>query len=382
MVILLNLLHLTSDRLGGSWTYSYNLLRGLQDLDTTAEFIVLANKNSISRYSGLRMQIVPIEIDAESRVTRVAWEQFSLPRCIKKYAPDVLHGTGNTLPVGISCPSVVTIHDFQYHYYPENFPVFRRNYLRLMVPLALRKAAKVICVSDDTKRDALALGKISEEKISVIHEAGLWKNENNDATDVRLLQQRYAIQKPVILSVGSSLPHKNLTRLLHAYAKICRRIPHDLYLVGDSISLSQHLRDTLTGDTGIDIIQRIHVTGFLGRNDLMGFYRLADMFVFPSVFEGFGIPALEAMACGCPVVAARSRSLPEVIGNAGKLFDPFDIDDMAETILSVASDSYLRSTLRDLGYDRSKIFSWEMMAAKTFEVYKEVTSARHRPSEY
>jgi glycosyltransferase involved in cell wall biosynthesis len=379
MIILLNLLHLTSNRLGGSWTYSYNLLRGLQDLDTTAEFIVLANKNTISMYSGLRMRIIPINLDAESRFKRVAWEQFYLPRFIKKYTPDVLHATGNTLPIGISCPSVVTIHDFQYHYFPDNFPLFRRNYLRLMVPLSLRKATKVICVSNDTRKDALTLGRIAAKKISVIHEAGLWKNENSEATDLSVLKQRYKIVGPIILSVGSSLPHKNLARLIQAYAKICKEIPHDLFLIGESISLSQHLRDTLTDAAGFDIMQRVHMTGFLDRNDLLGFYRLADMFVFPSVFEGFGIPALESMECGCPVVAARSRSLPEVIGNAGELFDPFDIDDMAGTIIRVALDSQLRSTLRDLGYSQSKKFSWETMALKTFEVYKEVTAARHRP---
>jgi len=363
-------LHITSDHLGGSWTYSYNLLRGLECLGKSDEIIVLVNQNSLSLFSGLFLKIVPVPINAESRMRRIAWEQFYLSRFLKRFYPDVIHATGNTLPLRSPCPSVVTAHDFQYHYFPENFSFPKRNYLRIMVPQALKIAAKVICVSNDTKQDAIALGKIEEKKVSVIYEAGLWENELYQAMDSSILKQRYNISNPILLSVGSPYPHKNLSRLIQSYAMICNQIPHDLVIVGDPLLIGHVLRKTILREMGGRGLERIKITGFISRRDLIGFYRMADAFVFPSLFEGFGIPALEAMECGCPVIAAKVRSLPEIISHAGEYFDPLNIPDMADVIKKVALNNKLQMNLRELGYARAKQFSWIKMAEETYKVYE------------
>ncbi len=370
MRIVISLLHLTSDNLGGSWTYSYNLLRGLQYLSKSDEINVLVNQNALSLFSDIHLKIIPIPINAESRVRRVAWEQFYLFRFLKKLAPDVLHATGNTLPLGSTCPTVVTVHDFQYRYFPENFTFPRRNYLRIMAPMALRIASKVICVSNDTKQDAITLGKIKEEKITVIYEAGLWKEELCQATESSMLKQRYNISSPILLSVGSLYPHKNLSRLIQSYAMISDQIPHDLVIIGDPQLMGPILRKIILCEMRGKDLERVKVTGFINRNDLLGFYCMADAFVFPSLFEGFGIPALEAMECGCPVIAAQARALPEIIDCAGKYFDPLNILDMADAIKQVALDMKLQKNLSELGYARAKQFSWIKMAEETYKIYE------------
>ena len=171
--------------------------------------------------------------------------------------------------------------------------------------------------------------------------------------------------------MSSHLPHKNLDRLIAAFGRIREEVPHDLVLVGERFGNGSRIEELVRGANG-GHPSRIKVTGFVSREDLLGLYQIADAFVFPSLFEGFGIPALEAMECGCPVVASRSTSLPEVMGQAGEFFDATDADDIARALKEVCGDPKLRDELRVRGFERAKEFSWERMGEETMELYHRI----------
>jgi glycosyltransferase involved in cell wall biosynthesis len=354
MRVVLNTLNLRSENLGGGWVYTWQLARALQRYSDELELIILAHESTAPAFRSLSHTVHTVSMDATNRMRRVLWEQFSLPKEIERYAPEVVHGPGNVLPGRTSARSVVTIHDFQWYYYPENFSFARRIYLQHMVKSSARSADRVICVSQATKRDLLTFCRVNEDRVSVIHEAGLTQDESMPRRD---------------LDVGSSLPHKNLARLIDAFGMVASRIPHDLLIVGESFGFHSALTgavDRVNREHG----QRIRFTGYVRREDLVGLYHCSDAFVFPSLFEGFGIPAVEAMGCGVPVIASSATSLPEVIGDAGAFFDPMNTEDLAAQLARVCLDRNYHRTLSDAGRTRARSFSWDAMAQQTLEVYR------------
>ncbi|MGA9117263.1 MAG: glycosyltransferase family 1 protein [Bacteroidota bacterium] len=368
MRVLINTVFLASPRFGGSWTYTRNLLSSLEAYAGETEFIVLANARTAPLLRGLQMEVRVELAHPGLRALRVGWEELVLPRIARRYAPNVFHSTGNTLPPVRVCPAVVTLHDFQYHFYPGNFPALRRAYLRRAVPAALGRAKRVICISDFTRRHAAELYGADAGKLCVIHEAGLMPGELEGAAREETLRSRFRLERPFVLSAGSSLPHKNLRRLAEAFGLILHDVPHDLVIAGGDVP-DPALREAVrrSGAEG-----RVRFTGFMDRPDLVGLYRSADLFVFPSLFEGFGIPALEAMECGCPVAASRAGSLPEVTGSAAEFFDPTDTRSMAETMRRICTDRSLREELKERGARRAAAFSWEKVGRETMQLYRSI----------
>jgi glycosyltransferase involved in cell wall biosynthesis len=368
--ILINALYLVSENLGGTWTYTSNLIWHVSGLQTSHEFVVLANEKTASRIrvQGVRTKVVTVKIDAESRINRVTWEQLTLPNLVRHLGIDVLHSTGNTLPLRLQGKAVVTVHDLQYKMYPGNFPLARRLYLKWFVPRSIEHADLVIAISRHTKESIVRHFGTSADKIKVIYQAGL---SENDKEQVFALREESVTDRPYLLSVGSSFPHKNLARLIKAFAKLAPDIPHNLVIVGEGFDQRGVLYQTLA-DTGLAGSERIQMQGFIERKTLLSLYRQADAFVFPSLYEGFGIPALEAMESGCPVVAADCAALPEVIANAGLFFDPLSVDSIAEALQMVCRSSSLRADLRARGQVRAQQFSWEKMAVETLQAYEQV----------
>jgi glycosyltransferase involved in cell wall biosynthesis len=221
----------------------------------------------------------------------------------------------------------------------------------------LRRASKIICVSDLTRKHA------NEQ----LDEGGLWRNEPETINSNEAVLERLGIERPFLLSAGSSMPHKNLPALIRAFALVARHIPHKLVIAGEPFSFSSDIFVALgcIGETR----GRINVTGFIPREELLSLYRCADAFIFPSLFEGFGIPAVEAMESGCPVVSSNATSLPEVLGDAAEFFDPLSVESIAEAIKRVCLSKDLQNDLRQRGHERAKEFSWEKMARRTMEVY-------------
>jgi len=374
MRVVLNTVFLTSENFGGSWTYTYNLVRSLQKLHKEVELIVMASARMVSRFAGIESPIVAVNPGADSRIMRVGWEQLVLPRILKKYSPDVFHSTGNVLSYRVKRASVLTMHDFQYFYYPENFAWIKRQYLRFGVPHSVRQATRVICVSEQTKRDAVLLCGVPAERVAVVHEAGLAEGHEPNATGSETLKKRYAINGPFIMYAGSSMPHKNLPRLIKAYAQVSAEVRQDLLIVGEPFGFGNDL-DRVSASAMGARRHRVRMTGFVSREDLLGLYKLADAYVYPSLFEGFGIPILEAMGFGCPVVAARSTSVPEVAGDAAEYFDPMSVESIAASLRKICLDNAVRVSLRDRGYAQAKKFSWDKMAMETLAVYKDAISS-------
>lgn len=370
MRILINALYLVSENLGGTWTYTSNLVSCVSGLRSDHEFIVLANRRTASGFElrGGKTKVMTVDLDVESRIKRVAWEQLALPKLVRDLRIDVLHSTGNTLPLRLKEKTVVTVADLQYTKYPENIPLARRMYLNWFVPRSVRRADLVIAISQHTKESIVHHFGVPAEKVKVIYLAGLSEKDSKQTLESR---EGSGARRPYLLSVGSSLPHKNLARLIRGYAKVASEIPHNLVIVGEGFDQRGDLHQTLV-DTGLAGSERVQMRGFIGRSELLALYRQADAFVFPSLYEGFGIPAIEAMDSGCPVVAANCTVLPEVIANAGLFFDPLSVDSIAEALRKVCRSSTLREDLRTRGRLRAKQFSWEKMAAETVEAYEQV----------
>jgi glycosyltransferase involved in cell wall biosynthesis len=371
MKILLNFVHLVSDRLGGSWIYSYNLLKGLVNVHGPAGITVLTNPTTSERIRSSGVAVQEIPLDATSRIRRVLWEQRELAGYVESIRPDVFHGVGNTIPLNLRCPTVVTIHDFQYEYFPGNFPLLRRLYLSLIVPRSLRSASAAIAISQATKDDAVQFTHVDGGRVSVIYEAGLTDSERElDWRKIDLVE-KFGIRQPFLLTVGSLLPHKNMKRLIEAFARMAPKIPHDLVVVGEPFGRSSDLEETVRRSLAMNA-QRVRQIGFVERPELLALYRAADVYIFPSLFEGFGIPALEAMECGCPVAASGISCLREIIGDAGVYFDPLHPEDISKKILDLLASRDERDRLKEAGGKRASMYSWDNMARETLRVYEQV----------
>jgi alpha-1,3-rhamnosyl/mannosyltransferase len=370
--VLINASYLISERLGGSWTLTAQLIHHLTSRANGHEFFVLVNDRvastiPVSPVAGTRI-IVPV---AESRVRRIAWDQTVLHRYVRSLRPDVYHSPGNTLPAGLTCRSVVTIHDLQVYHFPENFQRWRRWYLKTVLPMTVRAADRVIAISEFTRGDILARFRVPPEKVVTVMNGGLAGDELRAAARPGEAAAKYHLPERFLLSVGSSLPHKNLLRMLQAYAGIASEIPESLVILGEALASRGPLLAFLES-SGLQSSGRVRLLPFVPREDLLGLYGAASALVFPSLFEGFGIPAIEAMECGCPVVASNATSLPEVIGDAGLLFDPLKTEEMGIAMRTVCRDGDLRRQLVERGKVRAGNFSWQKNAEQTLRVYEDV----------
>lgn len=373
MRVVINTLYLRAMNLSGSWTYTSQLVWHLTRQVAGHEFYVLVNENiadqlPVSDVAGRRV-IVPV--NARRRALRVVWENTILRSIIRRCKPDLVHSGGNILPLGVPQPAVVTVHDLQFVHYPHYFGVLHRAYFSRLLPSTMRRAARIIAVSHATAQDIVHSFGVDPGKIAVIHEAGLLPQEKGSEACGDHVRERLHLERPYLLSVGTSHPHKNLVRMVDAFRAIAGDVREDLVIVGEAFNMRANLLRQLEG-TDLLATGRVKLFGFVPRNELLDLYAGATAFVFPSLFEGFGIPALEAMECRCPVVASRATSLPEVVGDAALLFDPTDTDDMATKLRRICLEPDLHARLVTEGVARARTFSWERMARETLQVYEGV----------
>ena len=358
----------------GIGTYIRNLLRHLARLDRTTEYVLLTTAQDLGVAATLgpnfRTVLEP------SRNYSVA-EQLHVPWVLWKEKPDVYHATHYVLPPLVPCPAVVTIHDCIHLRFPEYLPS-RLGYLyaRAFISMAAHRARRILTVSEASKEDILHYVHVPPERIVVTYNA---LDEQFDAAptaeQVALVRERYQLDHPFVLYVGNIKPHKNLVRLIDAFAGLRRDGFPDLTLliIGDEISKLPALRHAVHAHK---LHKHVRFLGFLPDQTLKALYRLASVFVFPSLYEGFGLPPLEAMASGTPVVTSNVSSMPEVAGEAAVLVDPHDTVDIKEGLQRALTDSALRERLVRLGRERARHFSWETSVARTLEVYREAAGQR------
>jgi glycosyltransferase involved in cell wall biosynthesis len=281
----------------------------------------------------------------------------------------LFHATEHLLPVIPGAHSVFTLHDTAYLLYPQHHLLQNRLYLTLMMPRFLARADRVICVSENTRRDALRFYKLNPDKVCVIPEGVEPRFQPlNDTAQLETIRRKYNLPPRFILYVGTLEPRKNLNTLLEAYAVLRRSLPEvGLVIAGSKGWLYQGFFARL-GALGLE--PHITLTGYVPEADLPALINCAEVFAYPSLFEGFGLPPLEAMACGVPVVASNAASLPEVVGEAGVLLTPQNVMAWVEALSAVLLNPALRADFREHGLRRAARFTWEATARQTLEVYR------------
>lgn len=326
----------------------------------------------VPEYGGITH--LPFGANLRSPVRNVFWHQTSLPRYCRERAFDVLFlPAGNRrLPLYSPCPTVGTVHDFSSIHVPGKYDRARMLYITRVLPLLIRRLTHVLTVSESSKRDIVEYAGVAKDKVTVTPLAanpGVYFPRDPEEA-AALVAPRHAVRRPFILYTSRiEHPGKNHARLIRAFAELKRKegIPHQLVLAGTDRERADEVH-RVAGESGCG--KDILFTGFVANEDLPLLYQAADLFVFPSLYEGFGLPILEAMACGTPVACSRISSMPEVAGDAAVLFDPEEECSIAAAIGSIITGTDLRRDLARRGLERSKQFSWARTAAQTLGVIR------------
>jgi len=302
-------------------------------------------------------------------------EHVSIPLKLRRLGADLLHSPHYVRPLFCSVPSVVTIHDCIHLLFPEYLPNrMAWRYAHFMIGRAVSRSALVLTVSEASRRDILRFYPWADPDKVLVVPNGIDAEliEDPGAEEMERVRERYQIRGRFVLFAGNVKPHKNLERLIAAFARVRLAPGQDdlrLLIIGDDVSRYGSLRRTVE-ESGVR--QDVRFFGFVPHRTLAALYRMASVFAFPSLYEGFGLPPLEAMACGTPVVTSRVSSLPEVVDDAAVLVDPYDVEDIARGLRCALQDETLRAELIAKGYARAHSFSWERSAAAVHAGYLRV----------
>ena len=313
----------------------------------------------------IRLKRLPLP----ERWQNVVWHRLRLPAWADVLAGgvDVFHSPDFALAPVRSARTVVTVHDLTFVMRPECAVPSLRSYLRRVVPRSVHRADRVLADSKATADDLMRLYQVPAERLEVVYSAADARFRPLPPPEAEALLEGLDIPRPFILTVGTLEPRKNVARLVDAFLSL--DLPHHLVVVG--------ARGWLYADLLAKLQQpRIHAPEQVTDGQLVALYNLADVFVYPSLYEGFGIPALEAMACGAPVAVSNVSSLPEVVGQAGLTFDPEDTAAIAAAVRRLAGDEPLRQELRAAGFEQAAKFSWSASAAQIERIYEHVAGFR------
>ena len=359
--------------------YTEHLLHHLSRQPASEEVIVLSNRTvetSVPLPSRVRI------VESGWRGPRMLWMQTDAVRLLRQHRPDVAHFTNGMMPMWSPVPTVVTIHDMSLTLYPRYHPARRVLLNRPLMYLAARRADAVITVSESARRDMARVYGLSPDRVHVVHEAAApWFTTVQDERTLARVRQTYGLADRVILYVGTIEPRKNLSLLIEAFADRRRRgdLRHQLICAGPYGWLC---RDIERRVEELGMRDAVRFTGYVPVADLPALYNLAEMFVFPSLYEGFGLPVIEAMACGTPVITGPVPALAEVAGGAVAQVPELSAQAIGEVMVRLAYDAEERAALRARGFRRAASFSWDRAARETLAVYRHVvkgSTVRVRP---
>jgi glycosyltransferase involved in cell wall biosynthesis len=357
--------HLVGERETGNETYMVNLLRALSRVNRDDEIVVAAAHPQVVEpliTGDRRCSLVPVSPNPVRRLL------YDLPRLAGRLDVDVLCVT-YTGPLMVNRPMVAVVHDVSFRRHPEWFSPRDRVVLTLGVGGTVRRAAAVVTLSEFSKREIAATCAVPIDRIHVTPLAA-GPEFTIEGGDDAAVHARYGLRRPYLLAVGNLQPRKNLSRLIEAFNRLQARrdFRHDLVIVGTA---------KWGGAIGsvIDhhaLSDRVKPIGYVSTSDLPAIYRGAELFVYPSLYEGFGLPVLEAMACGTPVLASKGSAIPETAGSAARLIDTESVSELADGIAELCSQPKLRAQLREQGLARSRMFTWEQTASQTLDIFHRV----------
>ncbi len=354
----------------GAGTYICNLVEALAQMDRENTYYVFARAGTFQRrkLERNRFQVVPVRLP--SRVGRLVWEQAVLPVHLRRRHVEVLHSPHLTTPaLGDGWRRVVTFHDVTFFLMPRRYPALRRLYYQQAGRAGARLAHLVIAVSQTVKDDVMRRFDLPGNLVRVVPLApGPDFCRLDDRETLAGVRDKYGLPSRFILNVGTLEPGKNQATLVRAFRRLKEQgVAHGLVIAGQRGWMYERLF-RLVDELGLR--GQVHFTGYLPDKDLVAVYNLADVFVFPSLYEGFGLPPLEAMACGLPVVASDAPAPVEVLDGAALLVSPRDEHGLTEAVGRVLRDRHLRYRLRRRGLERAAQFSWERTARETVEAYQ------------
>jgi glycosyltransferase involved in cell wall biosynthesis len=363
----------------GIGTYVRNLVRHLARLDRKTTYFVLCKRNDESTLRDLAANFVPVVDDSPGYGFK---EHLSIPLTLRRLGADLFHTPHYVLPLLCSTRSVVTIHDCIHLLFPQYLPNrMAWAYARYMLGSAIRRSAVVLTVSEASRLDILRFYPDADpDKVLVVPNAidpFLLDDPGPEERD--RVRERYQLRGRFVLYAGNIKPHKNLDRLIASFGLLKRSHGYEdlkLLIIGDEINRYGSLRRSVEA---AGVRQDVRFFGFVPDRTLAALYRMASVFAFPSLYEGFGLPPLEAMACGTPVVTSRLSSLPEVVGDAAVLVDPYDVEEIAHALDRVLSDDTLSADLRARGRLRAQSFSWDRSVREIHAVYLQALGMATNP---
>ena len=358
-----------SSKFTGIGRYNFELIQHLKKIDHKNQYSIFLNDPEFEIFED-NAQFQKVRVNAKHYSLA---EQITFLKKIYEVKPDLMHFTHFNNPIFYLRPQVVTIHDLTLSFYPgkKMTSVLHRIGYNLSVRSVLAKAKKIIAVSKNTKKDVMDLFHVPEEKIQVIYEGASDKfSHHASEVDLETTKKKFSITKPFLLYTGVWRDHKNVVGLIRAFHSVREIYNLDIELVitGKPDPVYHEVLDTI--DT-LKLKKHVKCVGLVSEKDLTSLYQSAALYVFPSFYEGFGIPPLEAFAAGLPVVCSNTSSLPEICGEGNAVFfDPNNVQDMAEKIADTLQDTALQKNLIQRGFERLRIFSWEEMARETLNIYK------------
>ena len=364
------------DRAAGIGTYVRNVVPEIVRLDKKNDYYLIHFDNSknvfykqFNNNKKVHEIIIPIKKLPFARETR---KIIFMPKILNRYELNIVHEMAQIGPffTKTNYKKIVSIMDIAAIILPKTQPFISVIRHKFGLPIILRNVDKIITISENTKKDLLKYFKISKEKITpTLLAADKSIIRITDKNKIHLFKKKYDIDYPFLLFVSTLEPRKNIIRLLKAFSKAKEEIPQKLIIVGRKGWKYHDISKTIKR---LKLEKDVVFREKIANNELPLFYSTADIFVYPSLYEGFGIPPLEAMICGCPVITSNVSSIPEVVGNAAELINPYNIGELKDSIIKLANNKELRGKLSKRGIEQAKKFTWKKTAEKTIKIYEEL----------
>lgn len=359
------------------------LINELQKIDHENEYVVFVKPDEDTE---------TLKNTANFKIVELAggpypiWEQFALPKAAKKEGCDILHCTSNTAPINPGMPLIVTLHDI---IYLEGISIFKKGgtwyqkfgnmYRRYVVPIVVKKSDKIITVSKFERnriKEFFGLPQLDQSLVAIYNGVTEHFAPVTDKAELKRVKEKYKLPDRYFFFLGNTDPKKNTPGVLKAFSDYLKKTKEDVYLVMLDFE-KQSLNNILNDINAPELIDRIILTGYVINSDLPSIYNQCEIFLYPSLRESFGIPMLEAMRCGVPVITSSTSSMPEVSGDAAYIVDPYKPEEITNAIIEINSNKQLRDNLVKKGLKQAEKFSWKNMALEVLELYKSVY-AKHQ----